>query len=465
VKRVWIVDDAIPVHVPHGGGPLPLRFEADAVRHLVEHVAREDWPEPAVLELCRALSGEDLESTFFLSPEQMLRALAQGATPPHAVIFDWEYPGATNHSNVVALERLLRDSFVYVQIYTHLGPDAVEPSVIDLRTRFSGRLLPTRDKRAVTLAQLRDQIRQAWTGTIAGDVADKVRKETSAALERTLIDMGTVPKSALAAMAEGASENLIHLVLAKVRDELGEPGFDALSAVLGGQPSPESSEAVRRLLSVWYYYFPADNRVRRGDLIEFDDAGELGFVITPPCDLVRFAKKTGRRLTWIKTVRLDDAGIGALAKAGIKIDIVGGSIISGHGTAGDTVILLPNVPLQNGNRNSFADYAVLCHAWESRFYEDVPGGPLLYEHIAPSVRRCTLADPYASGIIAKIVSVISSPGTPDLPKGERDRLKAAVTPAAPPAAVGVRVPVESLNAPAAPAANPHNTERGGGGDA
>jgi hypothetical protein len=468
VKRVWVVDDGIPVHAVHAGGPLPLRFEADVVGYLVEHVPAEQWEEPPVLELCRALCGDEFTATFFLSPEQMLRALDQGATPPHAVIFDWEYLGSTDDTNRAALDRLLRGWFVYVQIYTHLGHDAVEPKVTDLRGRFRGRLFPTKGKADVTPAQLREDILQAWRGTIAGELADKVRSETFAAVERTLIDIGGVPKGVLTALTQSTAENLLHLVLAKVRDEIGDAGFEALNAVFGGSQSAESTEDVRRLLSVWYYYFPVDDRVRRGDLIEFGASGDLGFVVTPPCDLVSFPKKTGRRLTWLRMIRLDANGITALKTAGIKIDDIGGSIIAGHGAAGDTVILLPNVPLEHGRRDNVADYVVLCHGWDSRLYEAAPGGLLSYGTIAPFTRRCTLADPYASGVIAKIMSVISSPGTPDLPKGERARLKVAAagpttTAAVPPAAatasdaiapsVGISTPaVQAEVADASPAA-------------
>jgi len=287
VKRVWVVDDSIPVQALHRDGPLPLRFEADLVRYLIEHVPANQWEEASVLELCRTLSGDDFSTTFFLSPEQMLRALAQDATPPHAVIFDWEYTGSTDDANRAALDRLLSSSFVYVQIYTHLGPNAVEPKVSELRDRFHDRLLPAKGKAEVTPAQLREDILQAWKGTIAGELADKVRSQAFAAVERTLIDIGGVPKGVLAAIAEGTAENLLHLVLSKVRDEIGDAGFETLNAVLSGSQSAESTEAVRRLLSVWYYYFPADDRVRRGDLIELDADGNLGFIVTPPCDLVR----------------------------------------------------------------------------------------------------------------------------------------------------------------------------------
>jgi len=434
VNRIWVVDDKIPVHLLGGVGPLPLRFEADVVRHLVENLEAEQWEEPRVLELCRELCTGDYSPTFFTSPEQMIRALNQDAAPPHAVIFDWEYPGSNENANRAALDRLLAGSFVYAQIYTHLGATTVEPHVNDLRERFNGRLLPSKGKTDVTAAQLRQEITQAWEGNMGGEVADKVRRETFRAVERTLIDIGGVPKSVLTAMTERTVDNLIDLVLAKVRDEIGGAGFETFSEVLSGSQSAESTEAARRLLSVWYYYFPADDRVRPGDLIELDTSGNLGFVVTPVCDLASFPKKAGRRLTWLRTVRLDVDGLTALKDAGIKINDVGGSIIAGHGTAGDTVILLPNVPLKSGNRDSFADYAVLCHAWDNHLLEKAPGGALLYKDIIPLARRCTLADPYASGIIAKIMTVISSPGTPDLPKGEQARLKALVTQVKAPAA-------------------------------
>jgi hypothetical protein len=471
VKRVWVIDDGIPVRELHSDGPIPLRFEADVVRYLVQHVPVDQWGERPVFELCQVLCGDDFEATFFLSPEQMLRALAQGATPPHAVIFDWEYPGSTDERNLEALNRLLSGAFVYVQIYTHLGHDGVEPKVGELRDRFHGRLLPTKGKTEVTPQQLREDIRQAWSNTIAGEVADKVRSETLAAVERTLIDFGEVSKDVLTAMTQGTADNLLHLVLAKVRDEIGDAGFEALHGMFSGSQSAESTEALRRLLSVWYYYFPGDNHVRRGDLIELDQNGELGFVITPPCDLVRFPKKTGRRLTWLRVVRLDANGITTLQTAAINIDSIGGSIIGEHGKAGDTVILLPNVPLRFGNRGSVADYVILCHAWDSRLFAAAPDGSLQYDNIVPFARRCTLADPYASGIVSKIMSVISSPGTPDLPKGERARLKAAAiqptTPAAPSttenasATVGLSVQagpptaqVEAAVAPPAPVTTP-----------
>jgi hypothetical protein len=360
----------------------------------------------------------------------MTLALQRGTLPPHAVIYDWEYPGSTDAKNQATLDRLLAGSFAYIQVYTHLGAEAVEPKVTELRRQYGGRLLPARAKAEVRAAELAAAIRGAWTGTIAGELADGVRAEVVKAVERTLIDICAVPKAALAALTHGAAENFVQVVLSKVRDELGSGGSDAITNIVDGSYSAESDEAVRKLLSVWYYSFPPDAKVRRGDLIELGE-GDLGLVVTPPCDLVRFPKKTGRRLTWLRALPIDDAGVKRLGNAGIEFEGSGNSVIAAHGKAGETIVLLPNVPVTSGSRAEVADYVVLCHAWESELLATAPNGALLYDHVNGKKRRCTLADPFASAIVAKVTSVISSPGTPDLPKGEIARLKPKPPPAEP----------------------------------
>lgn len=421
MNRVWVVDDMIPAHELYAG-PLPTALEAALVRHLVEQ-AGDAWEEVSVLNLCRELCASEFDATFFTSPDAMLLALRRGATPPHAVIFDWEYPppASDDDKKCAVLDELLSRSFTFVQVYTHLGEAGVEQKLNDLRERHAGRVLPTRMKADVTPAQLAAHIREAWTGTIAGDLADRVRDAVLAAVERSLVDMCSVPRGAIAAMTEGAVENLVELVLSKVRDEMGAGQLEALDEMIAADHDGASSAAQRRLMSVWYYLFPGDQGVRRGDLIEVDDG--LGVVVTPPCDLARFPKKTGRRLTWLRCVRLDQDGVAELRRFGYKIDGIGNSIIAGHGQAGDAVIILPNVPRLTGRRDVLDDYAILCHAWQSRFCDGATGGVLKYGDIDGMQRRCSLAEPFASAVAAKVAAVISSPGTPDLSKGERLRLK------------------------------------------
>jgi hypothetical protein len=430
MKRVWIVDDDIPVHVRYDGRPVPTRLDAAFVRDLIENVPEADWVEPAVLNLCRALCGPDFEAVFFLSPESMLASLDQTASPPHAVIFDWQYLGSTNaERNCSVLERLLATSFAYVQVYTQLGEDAVELKLLKLRERFGGRLLPTRMKADVAPAKLAEVIRQAWSGTIAGELADNVRKVVFVAVERMLIELCAVKQGTLAAF--GDPTDLMDLVVSKVRDEMSGDGMASLTEILRVQKNTAASEDLRKLMSVWYYWFPEDDKVRRGDLIELND-GDLGLVVTPPCDLARFSKKTGSRVTWLRAVRLDSPGLERLRLAGIKFDGVGGSIVAAHSSGyGDKVAVLPNVP-KDRDRSVLEDYAVLMHAWESGLHLEREGKtelePATYSRFQGIRRRCSLSEPFTSAVIAKVSGVMSSPGTPDLPEAERARLKQTLSP-------------------------------------
>lgn len=432
MRRVWVVDDHIPIHALYGG-PYPSALEADLVRHLVDNQDAGVWEEAQVLELCRALCAPPYESTFFLTPEAMLLALDRGALAPHAVVFDWQYPGSTPERNLEALERLLGSTFAYVQVYTHIGEEGVQPLLTDLTEKYPTRLLPPKTKATVSAAQLSEQVTAAWEGTIAGVLADRVRHEVRAAVERTLIDVCEIGRGTIAAMSQGEPDIFIHVVLSKVRDEIGLRGADALEQIISGNHADQSSEGLQRLMSIWYYSFPSDQRVRCGDLIEID--GYLGFVVTPPCDLAGFNKKTGKRLTWLRTVRLDQAGLDSIRQSGLKLNTAGNSIVATHGSAGDAVVLLPNVPLAVRTRQALGDFALLCHAWESRTFEvppNAPGGELTYPHLTGILRRCSLADPFASAVVARVSSVMSSPGTPDLPKGEIARLRALLTPPAQP---------------------------------
>jgi hypothetical protein len=425
MRRVWVVDDHIPIQSLYPG-PYPTGLEPEIVRHLVENAPPEAWEEPAVLELCRTLCAGDYEPLFFTSPDAMLRALGRGALPPHAVVFDWEYLGSTPERNINALDRLLGSSFAYVQIYTHLGEQAVEAVLPELRTKYRGRVLPTRTKADVTAEQLAAHIGAAWKGTIAGELADRVRGQVMGAVEGSLIDICEIRTGALAAMVQRESGNLVDIVLSKVRDQITLQGSAALDEIAGAAHHAESSDELRRLMSVWYYSFPADRRVRRGDLIEID--GEFGLVVTPPCDLYSFPKKAGRRLTWLKMIAMDEAGIKVVRESGLRFDDVGDSIIAKHGRAGESIVVLPNVPTRVQSRDVLADFVVLCHAWANRAFdrpEASEAGELTYAHLEASGirRRCCLAEPFAGAVIARAMSVISSPGTPDLPKGETDRLR------------------------------------------
>jgi hypothetical protein len=437
MKRVWVVDDEIPVNALYTG-PYPQRLEKDLIRYLIEN-HRPDWTESHVLDLCATLCSAEYDSSFFRSPEAVEWALDQGATPPHAVIFDWEYGIPNAERNIKVLERLLGNSFTYIQIYTHLGHEGVEPHVADLRERYPDRLLLTKMKREVSAADLADSIRTAWSGTIAGPLADEIRSQVSSAVERALIDFCNIRQDAIAAITQRAPETFVDIVLSRIRDEIGSRAARTLDEILAVAPAAGSSPELRRLMSIWYYYFPADQIVRRGDIIEIDGA-ELGFVITPPCHLARFSGKTGTRLTWLRLTHFDPGGLAALRKSGLKIKDVGGSMTAN--LAGEALTMFPNVPLCSGSRKDVDDFVLISHAWQSRDFEATVEKDLKYTQLKGITRRCTLADPFASAVVARVTSAMASQGTPDFPPGEVVRMRALVN------AAPIETPIQGP--PAAP---------------
>src|SRR4051812_35497694 len=114
MQRVWVVDDQIPLRALFGG-PLS-RMDAKLVQHLLDETDDNEWEEPEVRALCAALCAPEYDALFFLTPDSMVEALESGATPPHAVIFDWEYPGYNDQQKYVALDTLLQRCFTYVQV-------------------------------------------------------------------------------------------------------------------------------------------------------------------------------------------------------------------------------------------------------------------------------------------------------------------------------------------------------------
>src|ERR1017187_5754676 len=264
------------------------------------------------------------------------RGFAGGDSPPDGLIFDWEGPGFGSATNVAVLRDVLTQTIALIQVYTRLSHEEVDGHLEDLRREFPDRVLPTLTKADVTPADLRDKVRNARAGTIAGSIADAVRGHVRRALEGTLIEMCTMPQAGISAVVEGNAENLLSLMLAKVRDLLGVDASEILMKAAEGTPTAESTLALRRLLSAWYYFFPSDDRVRRGDIVETIGGGtELRFVVTPSCDLVRFRKKTGGVLTLLTAVALDTAGKDRLRKAALLPTAVRGSITAGVDGSGE----------------------------------------------------------------------------------------------------------------------------------
>lgn len=424
MTRVWLVDDELPYDRLI---PVPDRVEQNGLEHLIRTVAV--WSEnPAVRNLCEKLTADaDVEITALAAPAVLAKYLESGITPPHVVIFDWQGLGFEPALNVATIEKTLQSTFAYVQVYTHYDASEVEPHLAPIRPKYQGRLLPAKSKHDVDADELFVTVKAEYEKTIAGDIADEARVRIRRALEEALVELCSVSKASLAHLADGQAEVLFSLVASKLRDGLGSDGAEFIEEALTKVPAGGSTEGLRRFQSIWYYYFPTDQLVRRGDIARTPD-GRTFLVISAQCDLARFPKKTAMYLTLAPMFELTKANAQALKDTcKCELRMIGGSPISSHNDFGHAFIVLPNIPEMTGRRDPLKDYFVRCHALQSLEMPRAGKGALKYSEVDGLARVCTLAEAFAAAVVGHLVATLSAAGMPDFPEFEKQRLKALLS--------------------------------------
>lgn len=435
MKRVWLVDDQVPSQKFFGAVKAPVSCEGQLVRLLLEHADLE-WEEPIVRDLCVALLDGEFELSCFTSPGAVRQELERVEVPPHLVVFDWAGVGFSPEENVRVIGALLGESPAFVQVYSHEALEAIDPHLKVLREDYPERLLPVAAKADVAPDKLTQKLDDAWQGTLGGPIADEVRLDVRRAVERTLVDLSAIPRAELSALAQRDKEGLLRLIFSKVREEVRTKASTVWEEVVAAQEAKVSGATMRRLLSSAYYFFPLDDLMRRGDLVEIDGEGDcLWMIATPPCDLARFPKKTARRAVMLKVIPVTDENVRKLAGLGAEFDRLGNSIVASQGRSGDLFVPLPNVPAEAGSRKSLRDYLLLSYGWSSRIIS-VPLNerrPRYMPEVLPGIRRrCCMAEGVVDAVISKVASVITSPGLADLPTGEIERLSAEIVSYGPP---------------------------------
>lgn len=420
MTRVWLVDDELPYH---DLVPVPDKIERQGLEHLLTAV--ETWSEnPAVRSLCQRLTADaEVEITALAAPAVLTKYLETGIAPPHVVIFDWEGVGFDPQRNVEAIEHVLGKTFAYVQVYTHLDVATVEPHLEAIRAKYQGRLLLAKSKHDVDADELFATVKAEYENTIAGDIADEARLRIRTALEEALVELCSISKASLAELAEGQPEILFSLVASKLRDGLTSEGAEFVEQALAKASPAASTEGLQRFQSVWYYYFPTDNLVRRGDIVRAPDDG-LALIVSAQCDLARFRKKTAMYVTYAPMLELTKANAKALKELS-KYDLrkIGNSAIASHEQFGHAFIVLPNVPEKAGSRDVLKDYVLRCHALQSKPMTRAGDTALAYPEVDGFERVCTLTESFAAAVVGHLVATLSAPAMPDFPKFERERLQ------------------------------------------
>lgn len=248
--------------------------------------------------------------------------------------------------------------------------------------------------------------------------------------------------------ADTAVQQLVAVVASTVRSHVRydvdlfaeiKAAWQAVGTAASAGNASDVDDIARRFFAYRLYDQPKDDIVRTGDVVAVkpddeatQDPPELHLVITPPCDLTRFWKKTRGCLTL--------APMHPLAQS------VGAKLINAYGnsltrtssvTAAGSVLVMPSLPL-DPERSRLIEYVLLAYEQQFRYLVDdklIKAGqknksverPLTYTETKGRLARiCRVSEPFLAGILAHISQVLFRPGIPDFPQQEKDRLESVL---------------------------------------
>lgn len=469
ILNIWLIDDSIPIvflgedglHISDNA--LPIR--SDFLRMLVNG-SDENWSEPNVKELVEEiLRDEEIIPTGFLHPTACLKYLKLGGVPPDLVIFDWEYTSGADQEHEVWLREILESGFTFIQIYTHKSPDEIEEQIKSIQEEFTPQLLGVSSK-TIQPNDLITTIKGTIDGTLAGEIISQIKKVTSEAIGRALREFAQIDKQILTNSENdvGKSQELLAHLLER---EIGVSGEDTDDSILGAvalsgacvlgetirdsqgirncitaiieaAPSVQSTDNqnfYRQFQSYQIYTKHKTDRVIRGDIVQFDDE-TVGLIITPPCNLARFAKKTRNTLTYIPMYECNSEGWAELANghttpAGNEYrwngnDKMKNSMCDPWRIGSEGIFVLSSVPFGKNNI-PFKDYFILSSRIEYKKIGISVSESLLYSQLKTQFgidRLGTLSDSYLNSLLWAVGQALFSPGTKDYMTAEQNRLQA-----------------------------------------
>lgn len=480
-KEVWIIDDDIPINLVKfdiddilaGNRPIDRGT-------LLALLSYENWPDDPVKTLCTQLVREAKNVTAFTQPVAAIKYLSLGILVPDVIIYDLVYRNLpTNTDSKEYLTKLLGQCVSVVQVYTQ---EPVEEAILHLGSllEFSSRLGSPQNKGQVDVGSLAQIINTSLKKSLSVQLATKIRRSSLGAIEDVLVRIDTLPLNVAVRLLAGETEtpeelDLVELLSVKVSEGLAQRNELAQAvrqyATDKGVPEERINEIVQETIallvanvrqhicyneelfniikSAWeaarqgsekegdettqrivreffafrLYAQPKDDLVRTGDLIALpentaQDPPDLYLVITPPCDLARFWKKTRGRIT---LARLCPAtrGVARAKSCGNSKFKAGSSITAQH------PMVLPSVPL---SQNGHVDYVLFPHEIQFLEFENSSATefqrPLTYTESNGKITKCChVSEPFLAGILAELSSVLFRPGIPDYPDEEEKRLK------------------------------------------
>lgn len=241
-------------------------------------------------------------------------------------------------------------------------------------------------------------------------------------------------------------EEMVDLLAANVRERIQYEGWLYEAIRLAWENvDPDRNDGdddriektVREFFAFRLYDQPGDGLVRTGDIVLWssgevpsqDDLPDLYLVLTPPCDLARFWKRTRGVLTLARihptTQEKGMKRLGCYGNPKKLRDHIGGSI-----TARQNPVWLPSVPITQDKRGDYVLFVYEIDHLECDSSGSVQTHftrPLTYERLeelgVKLERKCRVSEPFLGGIMAELRNQLFRSGVPDFPDEEKKRLK------------------------------------------
>jgi hypothetical protein len=489
-KEIWIIDDSIPLEQARFAHRDMLEGSRPIDRGSLVALLDQQWGDSNVKALCIQLIQEAKTVTAFIQPAAAVEYLESGVSIPDAIVFDMRYQTTpdsslpylerilkgcvatvqvyTNESKAEAVRDLAPLSQRY---QTRLAPPEIkgETTATVLATAISKRLQSSLSanlaKNIRTLSMFAvENVLTRLDALPLSKAFELLAKDTKTAeeLEIELVELLSekigehLKTSAELTNAFGkyakskgipdesssqAVQEMVSILAAQVRErilydqalhEVVSSTRKAIDQSIGQnqQQSEVLQSTIKDFFAFRLYSQPGDRIVRTGDIVAFgkdnEDSPELFLIITPPCDLDKFWKKTRGILTVAKMYPSNGIGLTKSRKYGNNNYLPGDSITARH------PMVLPSIPVSKENR---LDYVLFAHEIQTIILENNELAnvgnnnqqvqrPLMYSDLSNDAdRKCRISEPFLSGILSELSGLLFRSGIPDFPKEEHDRLK------------------------------------------
>jgi hypothetical protein len=488
-KEIWIIDDDIPIHRAEFEHRDMLEGIRPIDRGTLRALLAVQWDDPAVKLVCDQLLKEARNVTAFVQPGHAIEYLDSGAPIPDAIIYDMKYQTLSKDLALEYLERLLRGCVATVQVYTKEPTEEALRELEPSMKKFPNRLVNPENKVLTNAKKIAQIIDDQLKTSLSASLSKRIRSLSLFAVETVLVKLDALPlakafellakdtttaeelKLELVqllsekigeylntsadltdafnkyAKARGVPETaisqavqeMVSILAAQVRERilydkaLHEAVFAARQAITqndgAGQQDENLLSIIREFFAFRLYSNPGDKIVRTGDVVAFGEENgglpELFLIITPPCDLDKFLKKTRGTLTLARIYPLNEVGLQKSRSYGNKGFAPGDSITAKH------PMVLPSIPISSTER---LDYVLFAHEVMTVTIERqdlINAGskntqvqqPLMYNDLGNKwVRKCRVSEPFLSGILSGLSSQLFRSGIPDFPIEEQERL-------------------------------------------